>query len=273
MQHSTSAACDLIPIVTSARDHLAGGPWSAFACWTHGALGFMVGDLAGARSALQAGVFEAELTGNPLTAAGCLSVMAIIDECDGDTATSAMYSCQAAEAISSCGAELLPTTVMSTAIIALHDARRGDREAALRGLGRARGVLIGFRPIAPWSNVITRLALVKTALMLDDRETARSVLLDLEYHARFDAHRVDETVGSAIAIMVELRAQVDAMHVPVIGSPALTEAELRVLQLLPTNLSLGDIASDLILSRNTVKSHTAAIYRKLGATKRREAVD
>jgi LuxR family maltose regulon positive regulatory protein len=42
---------------------------------------------------------------------------------------------------------------------------------------------------------------------------------------------------------------------------------------LPTNLTLADIATRLYVSRNTVKSHVAAIYRKMGTTSRAEAVD
>jgi LuxR family maltose regulon positive regulatory protein len=37
-------------------------------------------------------------------------------------------------------------------------------------------------------------------------------------------------------------------------------------------LSLGEIARQLVLSRNTVKTQVAAIYRKLDATSRTEAV-
>jgi len=46
-----------------------------------------------------------------------------------------------------------------------------------------------------------------------------------------------------------------------------------VLHHLPTNLSLAAIAERLYVSRNTVKSQTAAIYRKLGAGSRGEAVE
>jgi LuxR family maltose regulon positive regulatory protein len=52
----------------------------------------------------------------------------------------------------------------------------------------------------------------------------------------------------------------------------LTQRELTVLRFLATSMSISEIASELFLSANTVKSHLAAIYRKLSATCRREAV-
>ncbi|MEZ5134564.1 MAG: LuxR C-terminal-related transcriptional regulator [Acidimicrobiales bacterium] len=54
--------------------------------------------------------------------------------------------------------------------------------------------------------------------------------------------------------------------------PPLTAAEQRLLPLLPTHLSLQQIADELCVSRNTVKTHSVAIYRKLGVSSRGEAV-
>jgi LuxR family maltose regulon positive regulatory protein len=45
-----------------------------------------------------------------------------------------------------------------------------------------------------------------------------------------------------------------------------------VLRLLPTLRSLEEIAEDLTVSANTVKTHVRAIYSKLGVTHRRDAV-
>ena len=52
----------------------------------------------------------------------------------------------------------------------------------------------------------------------------------------------------------------------------LTDRELSVLQLLPTMMSNAEIATELFVSVNTVKAHLKSLYRKLGATTRREAV-
>jgi LuxR family maltose regulon positive regulatory protein len=41
---------------------------------------------------------------------------------------------------------------------------------------------------------------------------------------------------------------------------------------LPTHLTLSEIADRLFISRNTVKSHVAAVYRKLNASTRTQAV-
>jgi LuxR family maltose regulon positive regulatory protein len=52
----------------------------------------------------------------------------------------------------------------------------------------------------------------------------------------------------------------------------LTAREQAVLRLLPTQRSFDEIAADLTVSANTVKTHVRAIYTKLGVTRRRDAV-
>jgi DNA-binding CsgD family transcriptional regulator len=55
------------------------------------------------------------------------------------------------------------------------------------------------------------------------------------------------------------------------GEP-LTVSETRVLRYLPTHMGTPEIAAELFLSANTVKTHLRHLYRKLGAHSRREAV-
>ena len=52
----------------------------------------------------------------------------------------------------------------------------------------------------------------------------------------------------------------------------LTERERQVLDYLPSHLSRDQIAGLLCVSSNTVKTHIQAVYRKIGATSRAEAV-
>ncbi len=52
----------------------------------------------------------------------------------------------------------------------------------------------------------------------------------------------------------------------------LTERELAVLRYLPTKLSQRDISAELYVSLNTVKTHCNAIFRKLGVSDRKSAV-
>jgi LuxR family maltose regulon positive regulatory protein len=52
----------------------------------------------------------------------------------------------------------------------------------------------------------------------------------------------------------------------------LSETEIRVLRYLPTNLSAPEIASELYVSPNTVKTHMHHLYVKLGTHRRAEAV-
>ena len=56
------------------------------------------------------------------------------------------------------------------------------------------------------------------------------------------------------------------------GPGLLTIAELRILRFLPTHLSFREIGERLHVSGNTVKTQAHAVYTKLGAGSRSEAV-
>ncbi len=73
-------------------------------------------------------------------------------------------------------------------------------------------------------------------------------------------------------------ARVEARHGRADRAPAdglveqLTDRELAVLRYLPSTLSQREIAGELYVSLNTVKTHCRAIYRKLGVDGRKPAV-
>ncbi len=57
-----------------------------------------------------------------------------------------------------------------------------------------------------------------------------------------------------------------------VGPSTLTTAELRLLPMLTTHLTFRQIAHELYVSTNTVRTQGASIYRKLDASSRAEAV-
>lgn len=87
-------------------------------------------------------------------------------------------------------------------------------------------------------------------------------------------HAPDEALISETA---DLLARVDRPAFPpgkLTRPPeTLTHGETRVLHYLPTNLSDREIADELYLSVNTVKTHQQHLYQKLGVRSRTQAVD
>jgi LuxR family transcriptional regulator, maltose regulon positive regulatory protein len=69
-------------------------------------------------------------------------------------------------------------------------------------------------------------------------------------------------------------ASVSSGAVPTQGRPVdpLSEREMDVLRLLGSELSGPDIARELLVSLNTLRTHTKSIYAKLGVNSRRAAV-
>jgi LuxR family maltose regulon positive regulatory protein len=86
--------------------------------------------------------------------------------------------------------------------------------------------------------------------------------------------------GTAHTVLISQIVKLPTPHATGPGgsaSPRLTEplsqAEVRVLRYLPTSLTMQEIAGQLYLSVNTVRTHTRHIYEKLGAHSRHEVVD
>jgi LuxR family maltose regulon positive regulatory protein len=91
----------------------------------------------------------------------------------------------------------------------------------------------------------------------------------LERHPR---HRT--THATLIATILDLlggsepRQRTDPMP----PADQLSDAELRVVRYLPSNLSAPEIAAELYVSANTVRTHMRHVYLKLDAHNRSEAV-
>jgi LuxR family maltose regulon positive regulatory protein len=76
--------------------------------------------------------------------------------------------------------------------------------------------------------------------------------------------------GMNVQFAERLAAALSALDSDV--ATALSEREQAVLALLPSLLSAREIADELTVSVNTVKSHIRSIYAKLGVSTRRDAI-
>ena len=145
---------------------------------------------------------------------------------------------------------------------------RGERdEAAVRihtGLDMARTwvepIFVAYGCLALADTVThytEKRALVREARTLLDGQQGRG--------------RITELVAAAerkLAMRGPQQQTAGTVHVD-----PLTERELEVLRLLRSDLSLREIANELYISHNTIKSYTQSIYRKLGVTSRSAALE
>ena len=148
-------------------------------------------------------------------------------------------------------------------------AHRGARAAARRHAGTVLRMTTPSPAAVPWLSAQVAITLARTFLDLGDLAAAR--LRAEEARGHLDALLSEGVLREQLRrVSADLARQSGRTRVP--SAMALTEAEMRVLQLLPTHLSLAEIGEELHTSRNTVKSQVAALYLKLGCSTRTEAV-
>jgi LuxR family maltose regulon positive regulatory protein len=138
--------------------------------------------------------------------------------------------------------------------------------------------------LVPYTPVEVRLVRTEAALRQGDRATARLELAAaLAGGAAFEVVRpfllagpmtrdllATDPPGKDARFAGRLAAALSQARVDV--PAALSERELAVLTLLPSLLSAREIADELTVSVNTVKSHIRSIYAKLGVSARRDAI-
>jgi LuxR family transcriptional regulator, maltose regulon positive regulatory protein len=154
-------------------------------------------------------------------------------------------------------------------VSALMLAHRGELDRARVQARRARRQIAVINQVAPWLAVEARVVLARTYLLLGDPAAARVLLSE------------GQNLVSQVPDGPVLQEWLDdgwrmVQRMPVttaLGPSALTAAELRVVQYLPTHLSFEEIGRRLFLSRNTVKTQAISAYRKLGVSSRADAVE
>jgi LuxR family transcriptional regulator, maltose regulon positive regulatory protein len=107
----------------------------------------------------------------------------------------------------------------------------------------------GADPVAHLASAVA--ALLMEALARDERAALIREIADLLGEARRPAPRSSELAWP---------------------DEPLTPGENRILRYLPTHMSSREIAAELCVSADTVKTHLRHLYRKLGAHSRHEAV-
>jgi LuxR family maltose regulon positive regulatory protein len=162
--------------------------------------------------------------------------------------------------------------ICSSAHIARGRLFRHDRRPTEAATELERAVSLARRgaSLVEWSYALTALAELRSEL--GDRRGARDLVLE----ARELLSRAPEPGTLALRLVGQLesalRLVVDQSGARPVVIDALTEREQTVLGLLPTGLSAREIADELGISRDTVKTHTKRIYQKLGVSTRRGAV-
>jgi LuxR family maltose regulon positive regulatory protein len=251
----------------AASARLADAPWQALARLLQGVAGHLTGDRAAAREHLEEGARRAAVAA-PAVQVLCLAQQAALalDEDDGDAAE--MCAARARRQVERVGLGGYPTSALVFAVSALDRARRGRVDEAQRDLRDGLRRLTALGEFTPWYEAEARVLLARAALRLGDVVRARTLLAEASRIAR---RAPDATVLSEW--LRESWESADSFSAGrILGPSSLTTAELRVLRLLPTHLSFREIAGKLHVSANTIKTQAHAVYRKLDASSRTEAV-
>ncbi len=242
-------------------------PWRPTLCLLRGVAEHLTGDRDRAVLLLDEGV-ERGAAGAPAIASLCLAVqtMLAIESRDWDTATD--LSDRALEMIDQRGLASCSFSALAFAAAAAARAHQGRADEAKRDLRRAKDLLSSLGDFLPWYGAESRLLLAHASLWLADVVAARTLLAEASRLARrtSDASAFEPWFNEAWAYMDKLAE--DSLT----GPSALTIAELRILRFLPSHRSFREIAAQLGVSPNTVKTQAHAVYRKLGAASRSEAV-
>jgi LuxR family transcriptional regulator, maltose regulon positive regulatory protein len=161
-----------------------------------------------------------------------------------------------------------PLNAVAFAASAASRAHHGRIDEAKRDLRSAGALLAELGEFASWYGAETRVLLAHASLWLADVPGARALLAQASRLAR-------RTPDAAIFghWFDEAWSRLDTLaETSLAGPSSLTIAELRILRFLPSHRSFREIASQLGVSANTVKTQAHAVYRKLGAASRSEAV-
>ena len=161
-----------------------------------------------------------------------------------------------------------PAQALAHATHARAQLRHGRWNEARAAVTAARESVRHVTDALPWLAVQVRLELAHALVTLRDTDAAGELLDE----ARELLDRLPN-LGTLAEQAEELQRELDLTPEPErVHRTGLTPAELRLLPLLATHLSFREIAQQLFVSRNTIKTQAISVYRKLGVSSRSEAV-
>lgn len=196
----------------------------------------------------------------------CLSQLALLAIEEDDWQLAEMLASQGRAQVDRSGLGDYPVIALALAVSAQVRSRTGRLEEAAADMRHGARLLADLDEFPSWFEAETSIALARTAARLGDPAAARRSLADGARAAR-------RTPG-AIVLEEWIGQTGEAIEaVSVSAASDLTPAELRVLQFLPTHLSFPQIAGQVFVSPNTVKTQAQGVYRKLGVSSRRAAVE
>jgi LuxR family maltose regulon positive regulatory protein len=224
----------------------------------------LCGDLDGADAFLEDAASQGEEAGAHETLAQALAERSLVAMACGDWGRADALAGRAGSVLRRAGIEdALACAVQAR--VALH---RGDVVSARQQLISAQRARPSLTYAQPYFAVQARIELARVHVALGDLAGARTLMQEVD-----DLLSRRPGLGTLVDEAKALRDQLSKRRGHIVpGASSLTAAELRVLPLLATHLQHSEIAAELFLSPLTIKTHTKAIYRKLGASSRGQAV-
>jgi LuxR family maltose regulon positive regulatory protein len=241
--------------------------WLGVCRLLEGTARYLAGDREEARGPLEDGARHGAVAA-PLVQVLCLAQLGVLALEEDDVETAELCISRARRQVERTGLGDCPLAALVFAASALGRAQRGRVDEAQRDMREGTRLLAALADFTPWYEVEARLLLARAALRLSDVVGARTLLAE--------ASRLVRRAPDAVVLVQWLEdgwVQADSFSsAAILGPTSLTTAELRVLRLLPTHLSFREIAGRLHVSTNTIKTQAHAVYRKLDASSRTDAV-
>ncbi|MDZ5661753.1 LuxR C-terminal-related transcriptional regulator [Nocardioides sp. S-58] len=197
-----------------------------------------------------------------------LATESLVEDELGHLEQSQEHAERAMEVLDANGLRAVPQASLAYTALGRARAAVGRVDDALVILGRGLELRRDTSAHGPWGMI--HHLLVHAGVAAEAGETALATSLLGELESRTAAYADGMT---AMHVRTEaVRRTLRSTHVGSLAGQELTEREMEILQLLQGSMSLRQIADELYLSSNTVKTHSRAVYRKLGAHTRAEAV-